>query len=196
MKVELEKLENYKGVVVKVLLDNRTTGLFMDTKFMKEKGFKLEKLKNPLLVQNIDGTVNVGEAITHQVEYNMFFKGHIERAWIDICNLKKTKVILDMLQLAIHNPEINWEKREIKIMHYLPTCGKKKQKEKKKVVRKTEKKKTVEELVSRRFWKWKKVFRKVESERIPVQKAWNHVIVLRKGFVSRKGKVYLLSREE
>jgi len=27
----------------------------------------------------------------------MFFKGHIERAWIDICNLKKTKVILDML---------------------------------------------------------------------------------------------------
>jgi len=65
MKVELEKLENYKGVVVKVLLDNRTTGLFMDTKFMKEKGFKLEKLKNPLLVQNIDGTVNVGEAITH-----------------------------------------------------------------------------------------------------------------------------------
>jgi len=81
-------------------------------------------------------------------------------------------------------------------MHYLPTCGKKKQKEKKKVVRKTEKKKIVKELVPRRFWKWKKVFRKVESERILVQKAWNHVIVLREGFVSKKGKVYLLSREE
>ena len=40
-------------------------GLFMDTKFTKEKEFKLERLKNPLLVQNIDRMVNVGEAITH-----------------------------------------------------------------------------------------------------------------------------------
>jgi len=28
----------------------------------------------------MDRTVNVGEAITYQVEYDMFFKGHIERA--------------------------------------------------------------------------------------------------------------------
>ena len=68
----------------------------MDTKFVKEKGFKLERLKNPLLVQNMDGTVNVGGAITHQVECNMFFKGHVERAQIDICNLGKTEVILDI----------------------------------------------------------------------------------------------------
>ena len=52
----------------------------MDTKFVKEKGFKLERLKNPLLVQNMDGTVNVEGAITYQVECNMFFKGHVERA--------------------------------------------------------------------------------------------------------------------
>jgi len=79
MKVGLEKLENHKGVVVKALLDSRATDLFMDTKFAKEKGFKLERLKNPLLVQNIDGTVNVGGVITYQIECNMF-KGHTERA--------------------------------------------------------------------------------------------------------------------
>ena len=50
MKVGLEKLESHKGVVVKALLDSGTVGLFMDTKFAKEKGFKLEKLKNLLLV--------------------------------------------------------------------------------------------------------------------------------------------------
>ena len=50
MKVELENLESYKGIVVKVLLDSRATGLFMNTKFAKEKGFKLKRLKNPLLV--------------------------------------------------------------------------------------------------------------------------------------------------
>ena len=50
IKVGLEKMENHEGVAVKVLLDSRVIGLFMDTKFAKEKGFKLEKLKKPLLV--------------------------------------------------------------------------------------------------------------------------------------------------
>jgi len=73
-----------------------TTGLFMDTTFTKEKGFKMEKLKNLLLVKNVDGTVNIGGAITHQVKCNMFFKGHVERVRIDVCNLGKTEVILGM----------------------------------------------------------------------------------------------------
>jgi len=50
MKVELKKLENHKRVVVKALLDSRATGLFMDIAFAKEKEFKMEKLKNFLLV--------------------------------------------------------------------------------------------------------------------------------------------------
>jgi len=66
-------------VAVKALLDSRATGLSIDTKFAKEKGFKLERLKNPLLVQNVNGTINVGRAITHQVECNIFFKEYVER---------------------------------------------------------------------------------------------------------------------
>jgi len=65
MKIGLEKLENYKGMAVKALLDSGVTGLFMNTQFAKRKGFKLEKLKNPLLVRNMDRTVNVGGAIMH-----------------------------------------------------------------------------------------------------------------------------------
>jgi len=107
MKVELEKLESHEGVVVKALLDNRTTGLFINTAFNKKKGFKIEKLKKPLLVRHIDETINVGGAITHQVECNMFSKGHVKRARIDIYNLGKMEVILGMLWLAAHNPEID-----------------------------------------------------------------------------------------
>jgi len=107
LKVGLEKLENHEGVAVKALLDSGATGLFMNTTFAKEKGFKMEKLKKPLLVQNIDGTINVGGAIMHQVECNMFFKGHMERARMDVCNLGKTELILDMPWLAVHNPEID-----------------------------------------------------------------------------------------
>jgi len=50
-----------------------------------------------------------------------------------------------------------------------PIYRKRKQKmQEKRQVRKTEKGKTVEELVPRRFWKWKKVFGKKESERMPM----------------------------
>jgi len=37
----------------------------MDIAFVKEKGFKMEKLKNPLLIRNVDGIANMGGAITH-----------------------------------------------------------------------------------------------------------------------------------
>jgi len=199
MKVGLEKLENHKGVVVKALLDSGATGLFMDTTFAREKGFKIEKMKYSLLVKNMDGTVNVGEAITHQVGCNMFFKGHIERVRMDVCNLGKTEVILGMLWLVAHNPEIDWEKGEVKMTRCPPICRKKKQEERKKEVKKIEKNKneeTLRKLVPKRFWKWKKVFGKRESERMPVRKAWDHAIELKKGFIPKKGKVYSLSREE
>jgi len=54
----------------------------------------MEKLKKPLLVRNVDGMVNAERAIMYQVEYNMFFKEHIERARINVYNLGKTEVIL------------------------------------------------------------------------------------------------------
>ena len=93
----LEKLENYEGVAVRVLLDNRAIGLFMDMTFAQEKRFKMEKLKKPLLVRNVDGMVNAGGAIIYQVECNMFFRGHVKRARMNVCNLGKTEVILGML---------------------------------------------------------------------------------------------------
>jgi len=171
LKVGLEKLESHEGVAVKALLDSGATGLFIDTTFTKEKGFKIEKLKKPLLVRNVDRTMNAGGAITHQVECNMFFKGHIERARMDICNLGKTELILGMLWLAAYNPEIDWEKGEVKMMHCPPICGKRKQEGKEKKVRKTEKdedEEVLRKLVPRRFWKWKKVFEKKKLERMPV----------------------------
>ena len=84
------------------------------------------------------------------------------------------------------------------MMQCPPICGKKKQ-EGKREVKKVEKDKDGEilrKLVPKKFWKWKKVFGKRESERMPVQKAWDHAIELREDFVPKKGKVYSLSREE
>ena len=54
----------------------------------------------------------------------------------------------------------------------------------------------IEKIVSKRFHKYLKVFEKKESERIPMRKTWDYTIDLKKGFVPRKRKIYLLSRIE
>ena len=171
MKVGLKKLKNHKGIAVKALLDSGAIGLFIDTAFAKEKGFKMEKLKSLLLVKNVNRTVNVGRVITYQVECNMFFKGHVKRVRMDVYNLGKMKVILGMPWLADHNPEIDWEKGEVKMTQYPLICGKNKQEEKRKEVKKAEKNKDEEvlkKLVPKRFWRWKKVFGKKELKKMPV----------------------------
>ena len=61
-------------------------------------------------------------------------------------------------------------------------------------VAKSEEKST--KMVTEKYPQWIKVFRKKQSERMLMRKMWDHVIDVKKGFVSRKRKVYLLSREE
>ena len=51
-------------------------------------------------------------------------------------------------------------------------------------------------LVLERFYRWIWVFGKKVSERMPIRKLWDHTIEMREGFLPRKGKVYLVSREE
>ena len=96
MKIKLEKLENHEGVAVRALLDSGAAGLFMNTQFAKRRELKLERLRNLLLVRNIDWTINIEESIIHQIEYNIFFKEYVKRVRIDVCNLGKTEVILNM----------------------------------------------------------------------------------------------------
>ena len=217
LNVGLEKVDTHKGVSVKALLDSRAMGLFMSKKLAERQSFKLEKLNKPIKVRNVDGSNNKGGSITHEVEVNLFYRGHVERVRMDVCELGKTEVILGMPWLAAHNPEINWETGEVRMTKYPPLCGRSPEKkiikgkqateEDKKDLRWTmeerekreeikEDHRKVEELVPKRFHKWKKVFGKVESERMPTRKPWDHAIDLREDFVLKKGRIYPLSRTE
>ena len=87
LNIGVEKIDMHEGVMIKALLDSGTTGMFMDRQTAARHGFKLQKLERPIAVRNIDGTNNSGGAITHQVECNVFYKGHVERMRMDICDL-------------------------------------------------------------------------------------------------------------
>jgi len=94
MTIGVENLDTYEGITVKVLLDSGATGMFMNKRMAARHGFKLQKLDRPIMVRNMDGTNNSGGAITYQVECNVYYKGYIERMRIDVCNLRKTEIIL------------------------------------------------------------------------------------------------------
>jgi len=97
----------HEGITVKALLDSGVTGMFMDKKMAAKHGFRLQKLERPVVVRNVDGTNNSRKAITYQVEVNMYYRSYVERIRMDMCNLEKTNMILGMLWLQVHNPEIN-----------------------------------------------------------------------------------------
>jgi len=215
----------HEGITVKALLDSSVTGMFMDKKMAAKYGFRLQKLERPVIVRNIDGMNNSGGAITHQVEVNMYYKSHVERIRMDVCDLGKIDVILEMLLLQAHNPEINWEAGEVKITRYPPLCERNTKLEKgqeakkgKRVVTLEEEKivrwvmedkedwgrdknveedyKKIEEMVPKRFLKWRKVFGKMELERIPTRKIWDHAIDLKETFKPQKGRIYPLSKNK
>ena len=54
----------------------------------------------------------------------------------------------------------------------------------------------IKEIVPRKFLKWKKVFGKVELERMPMRKVWDHVIDFKETFKPQKGKIYSLSKNK
>jgi len=54
----------------------------------------------------------------------------------------------------------------------------------------------IEKIVPKKFLKWRKVFRKVESKRMPTRKIWDHAIDLKETFEPQKGKIYSLSKNE
>jgi len=219
MKIGLEKIDTHEGITVSVLLDSGATGLFMDKKFMEKNRFRMEKLERSVKVMNIDGTHNSGGDITHEVMCNIYYKGHKERARFDVCSLGRTEVILGMPWLMAHNPEINWENGEVKLTRCPPWCGKSnkesRKERRKERVRGTEEEKAIswavdkkedwgreedmeidhqkiETMVPEWFHWWLKVFGKVESERMPVQKVWDHAIDVKEDFKLSKAKVYLL----
>jgi len=97
LNIRIEKLDTHEGVMVKALLDSGATGMFMDKKMAVKYGFRLQKLERLVAVRNVDRTNNSGGAITYQVEVNVYYKSHVKRMRMDVCDLGKTDVILEIL---------------------------------------------------------------------------------------------------
>ena len=45
----------------------------MSSEFVRKKGFKLNKIKNPIYVRNVNKTLNKKEHIEYMVEVNIYY---------------------------------------------------------------------------------------------------------------------------
>jgi len=124
VKIGLERIDTQEGVTVEALLDSEATGLVMSSEFAKKQDFKLKKLERLMNVRNVDELLNKEGPIEYTVEVNIYYQGHRERTEIDVIGGQKWTVILEMLWLARHNPEIDWRMRKVKMTRYLEKCGK------------------------------------------------------------------------
>jgi len=96
----------------------------MSSEFAKKQGFKLKKLERPINIRNMNRSLNKKGPIENMMEVNIYYQGHRERIEIDVIGGQKWMVILGMLWLACHNPEINWRMGEVKMMRCSEECGK------------------------------------------------------------------------
>jgi len=124
VKIGLERIDTQEGVTVEALLDSGVTGLVMSSEFARKQGFKLKKLERPMNVRNVDGSLNKEGPIEYMVEVNIYYQRHRERMEIDVIEGQKWMVILEMLWLACHNPEIDWRTGEVKMTRCPEECGK------------------------------------------------------------------------
>ena len=124
VKIGLERIDTQEGIMVEVLLDSGATGLVMSSEFAKKQGFKLKKLERLMQMRNVNGSFNKKGPIENMVEVNIYYQWHRERTEIDVIRGQKWSVILGMLWLACHNPEIDWRTGEVKMTRCPEECGK------------------------------------------------------------------------
>jgi len=96
----------------------------MSSEFVRKQGFKLKKIEKPIYVRNADEMLNKERPIENTVEVNIYYQGHKERTEIDVIGGQKWSVILGMLWLTCHNPEIDWKTGEVKMIRCSEECGK------------------------------------------------------------------------
>ena len=124
VKIGLKQEDEKERVVIEVLLDSGAI-LAISKEFAKKHRFRRMKLERLIYVKNVNGMLNYVGPIVDTVEVEIFFKEHKERMLIDVIEGQNWSVILGMLWLARHNPEIDWKTGEVQMTRCPDECGKK-----------------------------------------------------------------------
>ena len=109
-----ESQTDKRSVETEALIDCGAGGIFMDQNYARLHGFKTTNLDRPLLVKNVDGTMNKRGTIRSFVETEITIHGRTEQTQFYLTGLGRQKIILGLPWLMKHNPDINWQLATLK----------------------------------------------------------------------------------
>ena len=102
-------LEGKKNVKTLALIDSGAGGKFIDQNFAKKEQLETKDLENPLVVYNVDGTLNKTGTIRKYVDLPMIINGRKTTEQLLVTGLGKLKIILGFPWLNEQNPVIDWK---------------------------------------------------------------------------------------
>src|ERR1700744_4545974 len=108
----------HKTTKLEALLDCGATHNFIDPRTIKTLAMGTNQLKQPLLVHNVDGTINQGGTITSYCNLWVRRGTHVEKMGFYVANLGRDRLILGYPWFQKFTPELNgevnpWEGEEV-----------------------------------------------------------------------------------
>src|SRR5260221_12654684 len=80
-------------------------------------------LPQPILVHNIDGSLNENGSVMEEVHVPLCFRCHSKRVHLAVANLRQQMVIIGHSWLTLHNPEVDWVSQKVSMMRCPPSCN-------------------------------------------------------------------------
>ena len=102
-------LEGKQNIETLALIDSGAGGKFINQNFSRKEKFEMKDLENPLVVYNINGTLNKMGTIRKYVNLPMIINGRKTTERLLITGLGKLRIILGFPWLNKQNPVIDWK---------------------------------------------------------------------------------------
>jgi hypothetical protein len=113
--VEIESTDTAVKQRTQALIDCGATGCFIDIEWAKLNNIPTRPLTNPIPVYNVNSTANDAGAIMDIADVILRYEQHSECTQLAITHLGKQSLILGYNWLRNHNPEINWQTKDVKM---------------------------------------------------------------------------------
>jgi predicted aspartyl protease len=121
--VEIESTDTAVKRRTQALIDCGATGCFINIEWAKLNNIPTCPLTNPIPVYNVDGTGNDAGAITNIADVILHYETHSECTQLVVTHLGKQSLILGYNWLQNHNPEINWQTKDVKMSRCPLQCS-------------------------------------------------------------------------
>ena len=97
------------------MVDSGATALFINKRFVKQNNMKMHPLRNPIVLYNIDGSINKAGSLTDFVRLTLTIGSHTDTHDFLVTDLGPENLILGLPWLKKVNPVIDWESGEMEL---------------------------------------------------------------------------------